>query len=192
MCIRDSLDDGAFDGDRWHPDWGAVSSRAYHAPVGGLTANYGSFAVTVRPGAAAGDPVGVEIDPPVPYLVVANRATTGHVRQRSRLVVDRKPGARGEIVSVDGSIPAGGRTRTFYRSVVDPTRYAGAVLRMQLEAVGVTVGANDIAAFTPRHRFRRNVRRIVAAAEGAPVVLCLLYTSPSPRDRTRSRMPSSA
>ena len=26
---------------------------------------------------------------------------------------------------------------------------------------------------------------------GAPVV-CLLYTSPSPRDRTRSRMPSSA
>ena len=24
------------------------------------------------------------------------------------------------------------------------------------------------------------------------IVLCLLYTSPSPRDRTRSRMPSSA
>ena len=37
------------------------------------------------------------------------------------------------------------------------------------------------------------------AAEGARVVVadinaerCLLYTSPSPRDRTRSRMPSSA
>jgi len=26
----------------------------------------------------------------------------------------------------------------------------------------------------------------------APYVSCLLYTSPSPRDRTRSRMPSSA
>ena len=25
-----------------------------------------------------------------------------------------------------------------------------------------------------------------------PLVICLLYTSPSPRDRTRSRMPSSA
>ena len=25
-----------------------------------------------------------------------------------------------------------------------------------------------------------------------PPVICLLYTSPSPRDRTRSRMPSSA
>ena len=26
----------------------------------------------------------------------------------------------------------------------------------------------------------------------APYMICLLYTSPSPRDRTRSRMPSSA
>ena len=26
----------------------------------------------------------------------------------------------------------------------------------------------------------------------APTQICLLYTSPSPRDRTRSRMPSSA
>ena len=25
-----------------------------------------------------------------------------------------------------------------------------------------------------------------------PILVCLLYTSPSPRDRTRSRMPSSA
>ena len=34
----------------------------------------------------------------------------------------------------------------------------------------------------------------VAAIEGypAPRNICLLYTSPSPRDRTRSRMPSSA
>ena len=33
-----------------------------------------------------------------------------------------------------------------------------------------------------------------AAGSGAPedVCVCLLYTSPSPRDRTRSRMPSSA
>ena len=28
--------------------------------------------------------------------------------------------------------------------------------------------------------------------QGGPLITCLLYTSPSPRDRTRSRMPSSA
>ena len=34
-------------------------------------------------------------------------------------------------------------------------------------------------------------KRVVDNVTGA-VVSCLLYTSPSPRDRTRSRMPSSA
>ena len=33
---------------------------------------------------------------------------------------------------------------------------------------------------------------IAAMAEGNMLQICLLYTSPSPRDRTRSRMPSSA
>ena len=35
-------------------------------------------------------------------------------------------------------------------------------------------------------------RRNIAALAIDPVATCLLYTSPSPRDRTRSRMPSSA
>ena len=37
-----------------------------------------------------------------------------------------------------------------------------------------------------------NVRELQQAYERALVNDCLLYTSPSPRDRTRSRMPSSA
>ena len=35
-------------------------------------------------------------------------------------------------------------------------------------------------------------RRIVYAMSELGLTACLLYTSPSPRDRTRSRMPSSA
>ena len=34
--------------------------------------------------------------------------------------------------------------------------------------------------------------RTEAAITGASVGICLLYTSPSPRDRQKSRMPSSA
>ena len=38
-----------------------------------------------------------------------------------------------------------------------------------------------------------NVSKIVISKAGKEQILdCLLYTSPSPRDRTRSRMPSSA
>ena len=36
---------------------------------------------------------------------------------------------------------------------------------------------------------RENNYRVIP---GCPFIGCLLYTSPSPRDRTRSRMPSSA
>jgi D-alanyl-D-alanine carboxypeptidase/D-alanyl-D-alanine-endopeptidase (penicillin-binding protein 4) len=79
------LDDGAFDRERWHPSWGAVSARAYHAPISALTVNYGALGVTLIPGAAPGDPVRVMVDPPVPFFRVTNRATTGRARAaRSR------------------------------------------------------------------------------------------------------------
>ena len=38
----------------------------------------------------------------------------------------------------------------------------------------------------------RVLQRLRAWEAGTPYMPCLLYTSPSPRDRTRSRMPSSA
>ena len=38
----------------------------------------------------------------------------------------------------------------------------------------------------------RDVEEVVSGAGGLFSVICLLYTSPSPRDRQKSRMPSSA
>ena len=39
---------------------------------------------------------------------------------------------------------------------------------------------------------RQAVARAIMALRLTPVMFCLLYTSPSPRDRSLSRMPSSA
>jgi D-alanyl-D-alanine carboxypeptidase/D-alanyl-D-alanine-endopeptidase (penicillin-binding protein 4) len=142
--VRDGLllDDGAFDHERWHPSWGAVSARAYHAPISALTVNYGALGVTLIPGAAPGDPVRVMLDPPVAFFRVTNRATTGTRRVGSALEVERRAGDGVENVLVSGVAPAGSAMQTVYRSVLDPTRYFGAVLRMQLEANGVHVGAD--------------------------------------------------
>ena len=41
-------------------------------------------------------------------------------------------------------------------------------------------------------KFNEFKDKAVDAAENIKDTVCLLYTSPSPRDRTRSRMPSSA
>jgi D-alanyl-D-alanine carboxypeptidase/D-alanyl-D-alanine-endopeptidase (penicillin-binding protein 4) len=143
------LDDSAFDGRRWHPSWGRTGSRAYHAPVGALTVNYGAFAVTVEPGAEQGDALRVVVDPPIPYLALSLRGRTGPARSRSTLVVDRQSGAPGERVIVAGAMPAGQPAKTFQRSVLDPARYAGAVLRLQLESLGIEIAGGVRLGYVP-------------------------------------------
>ena len=58
-------------------------------------------------------------------------------------------------------------------ALVDPK---GLVEAMDLVVVGVKAGGT----------------KTMRAQEGSSLVVCLLYTSPSPRDATLSRMPSSA
>jgi serine-type D-Ala-D-Ala carboxypeptidase/endopeptidase (penicillin-binding protein 4) len=133
------LDDGRFDRERWHPSWGAVSSRAYHAPVASLGASYGAFTAWLAPGAAPGDPVAVRIDPPIDYFEVVNRARTGPPRRGYRFQLERQETPQGERILVSGLLPAGARPAPVLRSVSDPVRFAGAVLRAQLGAVGIDV-----------------------------------------------------
>ena len=63
----------------------------------------------------------------------------------------------------------------------------------QTGARGVVIGWDERTR-APRQWIRNNAGQLGAsmARLRAPHYSCLLYTSPSPRDRTRSRMPSSA
>jgi D-alanyl-D-alanine carboxypeptidase/D-alanyl-D-alanine-endopeptidase (penicillin-binding protein 4) len=117
-----------------------VTERAYFGPVSALSANYGAFTVEVAPGASAGAPVRVAIDPPLGYFLLANRATTGPPHRRASLAVDREATPQGEAVVVSGAAPAGSEPTRIYRSVADATLYAGAVLAWQLGAQGIEVG----------------------------------------------------
>ena len=129
------LDDTAFVDQKWNPAWGTRSARAFHAPVSALSANYGSFIVTVRPG-DAGREARVTIDPSIPYLTLVNQVRTG---KAGSVNVDPQPSPQGETVVVSGSVAPGAEAEAVPRSVADPTRYAGAILRMQLEANGIVV-----------------------------------------------------
>ena len=61
------------------------------------------------------------------------------------------------------------------------------------EALDVLTPAEEPLAETPEEPApTATVPAVVDASEIPPANTCLLYTSPSPRDRTRSRMPSSA
>ena len=77
-------------------------------------------------------------------------------------------------------------------------------VRQLLARIDVALGdehgmARQLVPVLPEPRGLRHVRKLGLAGEGSKggdvanvVGICLLYTSPSPRDRTRSRMPSSA
>jgi len=138
------IEDELFDGPSWHPSWGDVSARAYHAPIGALNANLGAFVVSVWPRADAGSAARVAVDPPVDYLRLRNLALTAPRRGRADLSVDRLAGANSEgvaeeIVRVEGSVRKGGPGDLFPRSVLDPGLYAGSLLLHQLRANGIAV-----------------------------------------------------
>lgn len=143
------LDDSAFDGEHWNPSWGKVSARAYHAPVGALTVNYGAFAVEVGAGTKPGDPVRVFVDPPLPLFRVSNRARTGPEGARNSLRVERGAADGFEHLVVSGVVPAGSPPETYHRSVRNPARYAGGVIRAQLEANGIAVEGEMRAGIAP-------------------------------------------
>jgi len=177
------INDGHFDGPGWHPSWGRVSARAYHAPVGALTANYGSFFVSIWPGSQVGSSAQVDIDPPVNYLRLRNQARTVSRAKRPQLSVDRLPGRtkdghREEIVRVQGGLRPGDEPDHFPRSVLDPGLYAGSVLAYQLEANGIPVdGGLTRQALDPKtdHLMLEHRGRTLAEI----VELCMKYSNNS-------------
>ena len=73
----------------------------------------------------------------------------------------------------------------------------GATLTIDVHAAGDAASAPALGAFTVAVRAAALLRdaagsRVHSEAVSPPLTGCLLYTSPSPRDATLSRMPSSA
>ena len=76
---------------------------------------------------------------------------------------------KGEIVSILG--PNGAGKSTAMKAMLG---------LLNLKSGSVKIDGKDISKLSPQDRVKQGIS------------FCLLYTSPSPRDRTRSRMPSSA
>ena len=84
--------------------------------------------------------------------------------------------------TVDSFATSDFRGMKYYLSATDPS---GSVINM--EAMVVHDGTDAYITTFNEHFSNTSLYTLSAAISG-----CLLYTSPSPRDRTRSRMPSSA
>jgi len=112
--------------------------EAYAAPASAMAINDNTIDVRIRPGAAEGDPVDVDVQPPQELIIVINEATTGPKGSGDNIVVERKTGTN-ELI-VHGKLAAGSRPTGAWLSVqTDGNLFSAYVLDAALRRAGVRV-----------------------------------------------------
>ncbi len=161
------VDDSLFEGGYVPPAYDQKNdSTASRAPASAASLNGNVVAVTIVPGAAAGAPAHVVVDPSSPYFTIAGRVVTAssgpHVP-----AVDTKEEPAHTRVNVAGRIRLGSDPRTIYRRVANPSLFIGHTLKQLMERRGITVGAVKIG------RAPAQGMRVLAAHDSAPLAVAV-------------------
>lgn len=135
----------------------AVTNQVHVAPIVDGTVGVPSDAAPVRV-VWLGDSLAAGLGAVTPDFSIPRLVAQTHGRH-TRLHSFAVPGATSDDV-VRYQLPA-----------LDQLRHGVAEIGQRIDAIGVTVGGNDVGAFTPRRRFRHNLKRIIHAAAGGPIVL---------------------
>jgi D-alanyl-D-alanine carboxypeptidase/D-alanyl-D-alanine-endopeptidase (penicillin-binding protein 4) len=107
------------------------------ALFGALNLAENRMTVTVAPGAAAGRPAALQVEPHAATRPLANRAVTGPAGSTQLLYPEQRPGE--PFLTIAGSIPAGARPALLNVAVGNPTLWFASVLRNHLQRAGVVV-----------------------------------------------------
>jgi len=132
-------DDTLFPWEPYAQDWSIDDTVwGYGAPVSALTINDNQITVTVTPGAAAGSPATVMVDPAVPsYYTLDVSVTTGEKKSGSHVEMERALGSK--VLRVYGSIAVDAQPDEEEVAIHDPAEYAAIALKGMLEARGIVV-----------------------------------------------------
>jgi D-alanyl-D-alanine carboxypeptidase/D-alanyl-D-alanine-endopeptidase (penicillin-binding protein 4) len=120
--------------------------RDFGAPVSAIAVNDNTIALTVRPGAHAGDPAELTLDPAVEYYSIDNRVATVARGSEARLRMARPVGSRQLLLW--GSIPEGHAAVVESTAIDDPALFAASALYDALTRRGVAIAGRPVA----RHR----------------------------------------
>jgi len=131
-------DDSYFIYEPFAPNWAADDLEwGYGAPVTALAFNDNAFTLRVKPGARAGDPAVVNLEPRADYYQLRNRVETVTTGTKKRIFVERLPGTM--QLDVWGQIPVDATEETDTIAILDPPRLAARLFRSALEARGIEV-----------------------------------------------------
>lgn len=162
------VDDTLFEGGYVPPAYDQKNeSTASRAPSSAASLNGNVVAVTVIPGAVAGAPAHVVVDPPSPYFTIAGRVVTASTGPAAP-AVDTKEDAAHTRVNVTGRIRVGADPRTFYRRVAQPSLFIGHTLKQLLERRGIAIAGGVRVAPAPATGLR-----VLAAHDSAPLAVAV-------------------
>ncbi len=168
--VRGSLivDESLFDGGNVPPAYDQRNdSTASRAPSSAASLNGNVVAITIIPGASAGAPARVVLDPPSPYFSIAGRVVTA-ANGPAAPAVDTKDDGDRTRVNVAGRIKLGADPRTFLRRVGHPALFLGHTLRSLMERRGITIGGQIRVGAAPAHG-----QRVLAAHDSAPLAVAV-------------------
>jgi serine-type D-Ala-D-Ala carboxypeptidase/endopeptidase (penicillin-binding protein 4) len=132
------LNDSFFDSVLRHPDWPrSGETKWYQAPISALSYNDNVVLVAIRPGARAGRPAAVALEPPTELLQAVSHARTVNRRGRVRVAVNRQLGSN--AVMVFGTVPLRGVWWSTPIAVDNPPAFFGDVLKNRLQNAGIEV-----------------------------------------------------
>jgi D-alanyl-D-alanine carboxypeptidase/D-alanyl-D-alanine-endopeptidase (penicillin-binding protein 4) len=160
------VDDSLFDRVRFDPSRQDIRvDRAYDAPTGGMSFNWNSVNIFVRPAAKVGQPALVFADPLNSYIRVVSSVTTGPKGGAHSVVVDRDtdPKGDGDLIKVSGKIPFENKEIVIYKNITQPDIWAGHNLKAFLAQRGIQVTGGVAAAGTP------GAAKLLAEAEGKEI-----------------------
>ena len=150
----------------WEPyasGWSIDDPRsADGAPISALTVDDNALTLHLSPGAEAGSPAALKLDPPVEYYSLDNRVHTAPAGQPRRIRIDRVPGSM--ELRLWGTIPLRDRGEDLDLGIEDPALFAAQALRVLLEQRGITVSGSAVA----RHLYAHEVPDLAQAPAVAP------------------------
>jgi serine-type D-Ala-D-Ala carboxypeptidase/endopeptidase (penicillin-binding protein 4) len=159
------IDDSLFDGGYVPPAYDQKNdSTASRAPSSAASLDGNVVGVTIIPGAAAGAPARIVIEPASPYFTVAGRVVTASTGPASPSVDTKEDGNRTRV-NVSGRIKLGADPRTIYRRVAQPSLFLGQTLRQLLERRGISAGGVRVGA-APAQGLR-----VIATHDSAPLAV---------------------
>ena len=131
-----------------------LKDQAYNAPIGGMSFNFNTCTVYVKPGEKVGTSPLVYTDPENTYIDVVNQATTSKPGSNNTLAVNRTEYVKGDLgdtVLLRGAIPLDHKEVRFYKNIVNPALYAGHMLKTFMLQRGFKISGHVVEGTVPEN-----------------------------------------